>query len=66
MSSSSTEFHKIESRTATGNIPKRFGLKDALDDLIGQRLFNRNSAQNPESIIEAPERQKLERSERIR
>ena len=41
MSSPSIEFHKIwiDQCAATEGIRERFGLKDALDYLIGEKLF---------------------------
>jgi hypothetical protein len=42
MGSSSVEFHKIwiEQCAATEGIREQFGLEDALDYLIGEKLFN--------------------------
>jgi hypothetical protein len=42
MGSSSVEFHKVwvEQCAATEGIWERFGLEDALDYLIGEKLFN--------------------------
>jgi len=49
MSHSSTEFHKIwiEQCAATGDIREQFGTKNALDYLIGEKLF---------TFVEAAER----------
>src|ERR1039457_7564366 len=58
MTSSSTEFHKIwiEQCAATENIRERFGLKNALDYLIGEKLFTfvTASEQNPDFAAELP------------
>ena len=55
---SSTEFHKIwiEQCAATENIRERFGLKNALDYLIGEKLFTfvTASEQNPDFAAELP------------
>jgi hypothetical protein len=58
MSSSSTEFHKIwiEQCAATEDIRERFGLKNSLDYLIGEKLFTfvTTSEQNPNFTAELP------------
>ena len=58
MSSSSTEFHKIwiEQCAATQDIRENFGLKDALDYLIGEKLFSfvMASERDPEFAVELP------------
>jgi hypothetical protein len=58
MSSSSTEFHKIwiEQCAATEDIREHFGLKNALDYLIGEKLFTfvMASEQDPEFAAELP------------
>jgi hypothetical protein len=58
MSSSSTEFHKIwiEQCAATQDIRENFGLKDALDYLIGEKLFSfvMASERDPEFAAELP------------
>jgi hypothetical protein len=58
MSSSSTEFHKIwiEQCAATEDIREHFGLQNALDYLIGEKLFSfvMASEQAPEFAAELP------------
>jgi hypothetical protein len=58
MSSSSTEFHKIwvDQCAATEDIRESFGLKDALDYLIGEKLFTflMASEQDAEFAAEVP------------
>jgi hypothetical protein len=58
LSSSSTQFHKIwiEQGAATENIREHFGLEDALDYLIGEKLFSFVMAaeQNLEFAAELP------------
>jgi hypothetical protein len=58
MSSSSIEFHKIwiDQCAATEDIRESFGLKDALDYLIGEKLFTflMASEQDPEFDAEVP------------
>ena len=58
MSSPSTEFHKIwiEQCAATEDIRERFGLKNALDYLIGEKLFTfvAASEQDPDFAAELP------------
>jgi hypothetical protein len=58
MSNSSTEFHKIwiEQCAATDDIRERFGLKNALDYLIGEKLFAFVTAsdQDPDFAAELP------------
>jgi hypothetical protein len=58
MSSSSTDFHKIwiEQCAATEGIRENFGLTDALDYLIGEKLFTfvMASEQAPEFAAELP------------
>ena len=58
MSSSSIEFHKvwIDQCAATENIRESFGLKDALDYLIGEKLFTflMASEQDAEFAAEVP------------
>ena len=58
MSSSSTECHKIwiEQCAATEDIRERFGLKNALDYLIGEKLFTfvTASEQDPDFAAELP------------
>jgi hypothetical protein len=58
MSSSSTEFHKIwiEQCAATESIRERFGLKNALDYLIAEKLFTFvvTSEQNLDFAAELP------------
>ena len=59
MSSSSIPFHKIwiEQREATAAIRERLGLNNALDYLIGEKLFHfvQASEQHPEFAAELPE-----------
>jgi hypothetical protein len=59
MTSPSTEFHKIwiEQCAATEDIRERFGLKNALDYLIGEKLFTfvTASEQDPDFVAELPE-----------
>jgi len=58
MSSPSTEFHKIwnEQCAATRDIREHFGLKTALDYLIGEKLFTflMASEEDPEFAAELP------------
>jgi hypothetical protein len=58
MTNSSTEFHKIwiEQCAATEDIRERFGLKNALDYLIGEKLFTfvTASEQDPDFATELP------------
>jgi hypothetical protein len=58
MSSSSTDFHKIwiEQCAATEGIRENFGLTDALDYLIGEKLltFVMASERDPEFAAELP------------
>jgi hypothetical protein len=58
MSSPSTEFPKIwiKQCAATKDIPERFGLKNALDYLIGEKLFTfvTASEQDPDFAAELP------------
>ena len=58
MSSPSTEFHKIwiDQCAVTEGIRERFGLQDALDYLIGEKLFSfvMASERNPEFAAELP------------
>jgi hypothetical protein len=58
MSSSSIEFHKIwiDQCAATEDIRESFGLKDALDYLIGEKLFTflMASEQDAEFAAEVP------------
>ena len=58
MGSSSVEFHKIwiEQCAATEGIREQFGLNDALDYLIGEKLFSFVMAveQHPEFAAELP------------
>ena len=58
MSSSSIEFHKawIDQCAATEDIRESFGLKNALDYLIGEKLFTflMASEQDPEFDAEVP------------
>ena len=58
MSSSSIEFHKIwiEQCAATEDIRERFGLKNSLDYLIGEKLFTfvTTSEQNTDFTAELP------------
>ncbi|MGD0790535.1 MAG: hypothetical protein ABR920_02085 [Terriglobales bacterium] len=58
MTSPSTEFHKIwiEQCAATEDIRERFGLKNALDYLIGEKLltFVTASEQDPDFAAELP------------
>jgi hypothetical protein len=58
MSTPSLEFHKIwiEQCAATEDIRQRFGLENALDYLIGEKLFSfvRSSEQHPEFAAELP------------
>jgi hypothetical protein len=58
MSHSSTEFHKIwiEQCAATEDIRERFGLNNALDYLIGEKLFAfvTASEQDPDFAAELP------------
>jgi hypothetical protein len=58
MTSPSTEFHKIwiEQCAATEDIRERFGLKNALDYLIGEKLFTfvAASEQDPDFAAELP------------
>ena len=58
MSSSSIEFHKIwiDQCAATEGIRDHFGLKDALDYLIGEKLFTflMASERNPQFAAEVP------------
>jgi len=58
MSNSLTEFHKIwiEQCAATEDIRERFGLKNALDYLIGEKLFTfvAASEQDPDFAAELP------------
>src|SRR5260370_7228920 len=58
MSSSSMQFHKIwiDQCEATEGIRESFGLKNALDYLIGEKLFNfvQSSEQHPEFAAELP------------
>jgi hypothetical protein len=58
LSSPSRQFHKIwiEQCAATEGIREHFGLEDALDYLIGEKLFNFVMAaeQNPEFAAELP------------
>ena len=59
MTSPPTEFHKIwiEQCAATEDIRERFGLKNALDYLIGEKLFTfvTASEQDPDFVAELPE-----------
>ena len=58
MTNSSTEFHKIwiEQCAATEDFRERFGLKNALDYLIGEKLFTfvAASEQDPDFAAELP------------
>ena len=58
MSSSSIQFHKIwiDQCEATEGIRESFGLKNALDYLIGEKLFNfvQAAEQHPEFAAELP------------
>jgi hypothetical protein len=58
MSSSSIQFHKIwiDQCEATEGILESFGLKNALDYLLGEKLFNfvQASEQHPEFAAELP------------
>ena len=58
MNSPSTEFHKIwiEQCAATQDIREHFGLKNALDYLIGEKLFTflMASEEDPEFAAELP------------
>ncbi len=58
LSMPSLEFHKIwiEQCAATEDIRQRFGLENALDYLIGEKLFSfvRASEQHPEFAAELP------------
>ena len=58
MSNSSTAFHKIwiEQCAATEDIREQFGAKNALDYLIGEKLFTfvTASEQDPEFAAELP------------
>ena len=58
MSSSSIQFHKIwiEQCEATEGIREHFGLRNALDYLIGEKLFNfvQAAEQHPEFAAELP------------
>ena len=58
MSSPSIEFHKIwiDQCAATEGIRERFGLEDALDYLIGEKLFTflTASEQDPQFAAELP------------
>lgn len=58
MSNSSTAFHKIwiEQCAATADIREQFGTKNALDYLIGEKLFTfvTASEQDPEFAAELP------------
>jgi hypothetical protein len=58
MTSPSTEFHKIwiEQCAATEDIRERFGLKNALDYLIGEKLFTfvTASEQDSDFVAELP------------
>jgi len=58
MTTSSPEFHKIwiEQCAATADIRQRFGAENALDYLIGEKLFSflRASEQHPEFAAELP------------
>ncbi len=58
MGSPSTEFHKIwiEQCAATEDIREHFGMKNALDYLIGEKLFTfvTASEQDPEFAAELP------------
>ena len=58
MSSSSIEFHKvwIDQCAATADIRESFGLKNALDYLIGEKLFTflMASEKDPEFAAEVP------------
>ena len=55
MTSPSTELHKIwiEQCAATENIRERFGLKNALDYLIGEKLFTFVTASEQDSEFAA-------------
>ena len=55
MTSPSTEFHKIwiDQCAATEDIRERFGLKDALDYLIGEKLFTFVTASEQDSDFAA-------------
>jgi len=55
MTSPSTEFHKIwiEQCAATEDIRERFGLKNALDYLIGEKLFTFVTASEQDSEFAA-------------
>jgi hypothetical protein len=59
MGSSSVEFHKIwiEQCAATEGIRERFGLEEALDYLIGEKLFNFLMAaeRDPDFAAELPD-----------
>ena len=58
MSSPSIEFHKawIDQCDATRDIRERFGLQDALDYLIGEKLFTflMASERDPQFAAELP------------
>ena len=58
MGGSSVEFHKIwmEQCAATEGIRERFGLEDALDYLLGEKLFSFGMAaeQDPDFAAELP------------
>jgi hypothetical protein len=58
MTDSSTEFHKIwiEQCAATEDIREHFGLKNALEYLIGEKLFTfvTASEQDPDFVAELP------------
>lgn len=58
MTSPATEFHKIwiEQCAATEDIRERFGFKNALDYLIGEKLFTfvAASEQDPDFAAELP------------
>jgi hypothetical protein len=58
MTSASTEFHKIwiEQCAATEDIRERFGVKNALDYLIGEKLFTfvTASEQDSDFVAELP------------
>ena len=74
MSKPSIQFHKIwiEQCEATEGIRERFGLQDALDYLIGEKLFHfvQASEKHPELTAELPafvaEIQRLFTAEQIR
>ena len=59
MSSSTTEFHKIwiDQCAATEDIRDHFGLHNALDYLIGEKLFSflRAAEQDPLFAVEVPD-----------